>query len=109
VKRPAKKKSDKFLHQLISEIAKSENIPIKDVQYILQYTYAWLSEKIRQGNGEGIRIPYWGAIAVKPKNKKRLDVRIANEKSGAENKRKSVSGERGEKADPSEEERNNKD
>jgi len=71
-RRPGHTRTEKLLQQIINEIAKSENMPVKDVYYILQYTYAWIAQKIREGDGKGVRIPYWGAIAVKKFNEERL-------------------------------------
>lgn len=88
-KKPVIVEAENSLNELIKQIAQANNLPIKEVSDILQYTYGFIVSKIREGKAEGIRIPYWGSFIVKPKNKLRLEekkLRDANEKSGTENK-----------------------
>lgn len=93
-RRITKIEAEKIFNGIISEIAVSENLSIKEVSNILQYTYGWIVSKIREGKGEGIRIKNWGAFAIKPFQRKKLQEYIEkekeNEKNRTENKGKSV-------------------
>ena len=93
--KPVKSRAHKILDQIIDEISKQEGIPARQVSDILQYTYGYIVSKIREGKAEGVRIPYWGAFAVKPKQRIRLKEYIEkypNEEGGAEHKRKRIFG-----------------
>lgn len=94
-KRPVKSRAHKLLDQIMDEISKQEGIPARQVSDILQYTYGYIVSRIREGKAEGIRIPYWGAFAVKPKQRIRLKEYIEkypNEEGGTEHKGKRIFG-----------------
>jgi len=79
----------KIMDRLIREIAKEENLPERQISDVLQYTYGWVVTKMQEGEGKGVRIPYWGAFAVKPFQKKRLDEKNRTKNEGGHLQRNS--------------------
>ena len=62
---------------IIQKLATKYNLPLQTVEQIINHQFKFVGEIIKQGNFQGIRLPYFGKFHV---NKNRL--KYIQEKSG---------------------------
>ena len=65
---------------IIQQLATKYNLPLQTVEQIINYQFKFVSDVIKQGNFQSIRLPYFGKFHV---NKNRL--KYIQEKSGTTN------------------------
>ena len=83
-----KKRANKLLDEIIKEVAKQHGLPVEQIREVLNHTYGFIINKIREGKLEGIRITHLGSFVVKPfKRKKFLERKLKeSEQKTDENK-----------------------
>lgn len=63
---PKRARSAKLLNDIIEEIAKEENLSVKDVNIFLQSVFGNMAEDFRKGNFKGTSILNLGRFIIKP-------------------------------------------
>tara|TARA_Y100000361_G_scaffold144845_1_gene153354 strand:- start:6849 stop:7076 length:228 start_codon:yes stop_codon:yes gene_type:complete len=67
--------------EIIQRIATKHNLPLSKIEEIINYQFKFVSEIIKKGDFEAVRLPYFGKFSVK---KERLK-HIQDKKDGTTN------------------------
>ena len=58
--------------EIIHYLANKYNLPLQEVEKMVNYQFKYTSEIMKAGNFNGIRIPYFGLFSVNPNRVKYL-------------------------------------
>lgn len=58
---------------IIQILATKYNLPLKEVENIINSQFKFVDKIIRQGNFDGIRLPYFGKFSVNPNRVKHIN------------------------------------
>lgn len=64
---------------IIQKIASKYNLPIQKVEEAIYFQFKYVSETIRAGQFESVRLPYLGKFHVNPGRLKHLNERFNND------------------------------
>ena len=59
-------------NEIIYYLANKYNLPLKTINKIVTYQFKYIAKIMKEGNFEGIRLPYFGKFSVNPNRVKYL-------------------------------------
>jgi len=62
-----------MIDQIIAKIAAKTNQPEEVVEKLIRSQFDFIADTMREGNGESVRLQYFGIFGVKQKSKERID------------------------------------
>lgn len=58
--------------ELIRDIARSKELPAKEIKLVVDSEFALVAKAMRRGKGESVRLPYWGVFEIDDYRMKKL-------------------------------------
>ena len=59
--------------EIIQRIATKHNLPLSKIEEIINYQFKFVSEIIKKGDFEAVRLPYFGKFSVKQSRLKHIN------------------------------------